>query len=127
MIGAVGPYLYVVQVDAGVAEAFELHTASLVVAHAADVLYAQAEFGGGDQRARYLAAGAEDLRFERNFSRISRKMRNNEQCVSGIETHAHQIEFRLSIHLTRLRIARAVGSSSCQMLRISEIWLSCGI
>ena len=94
LVGTAPADHHVIEVDAGVLEAFELDAAAEVVADRADVLGAQAEAGAGDEGAGHLAAGREVLFLERHLAGIGRKVRHDEKGIGGVEAHSNDVEFR---------------------------------
>ena len=94
LVGAALPQLYVVQVDAGGAQAFHLDAAALIVAHGAYIFRPQPQPRARHHGAGNLSAGAHHFRIERHLAGIGRKVRHHQQRIGGIEAHAHHVEFR---------------------------------
>jgi hypothetical protein len=69
-----------------------LDAASLVVADRPDVLGPQAEFGASDHRAGDLAARAQYLFRERDFTRVGRELRKEKERVGGVEADTDDVE-----------------------------------
>ena len=92
MVGAVRANLDVIQVHGACAQAVQLNAAMMVVAKCADVFGAQSEFRARDHRAGHLAAGAQNFAVKRSFAAICGEALEQDQRVSGVQTHADYIE-----------------------------------
>ncbi len=93
LVGTILADLDIVQIDAAFLKAGELNTAPLVVAERADVLHAESQLRARHQRAGHLAARAQDLALERDFARIRRKVRQQDQSIGGIQADADNVEW----------------------------------
>ena len=94
LIGAARAALHVVHIDARLAQAGQLDAPALVVADGADVLGAQAQPCAGRHGAGHLAAGTDDLLFERHLAGVGGEAGDYEERVGGVQSYAGHVELR---------------------------------
>src|SRR5579864_2828815 len=84
----------IVQVDAALAQAFELDAAAFVITHGPDILHPKPQFGASYKGAGYLSPRAQQLALESDFAGVSREVREKNEGVSGVLTHTDNIKLR---------------------------------
>src|ERR1039458_4770184 len=75
------------------APAGAVDAATLVVPYRSYVFDPETQLRAGHHGASHLPARAQDLTFERHFSRISRKVRQQDQSVGGVQADSNHVEF----------------------------------